>query len=165
MADTNMISLTIGGNTKRSKSGQHPVSLDWNALPDASQAFIIQYGLKQYLADGMAGAENEADAKTGVEARVAKLLSGDLSRTKGEAKDRPDTEGGRALANAKAAIRTAMKAANVKADKDAVTEAAKALVESDPQWLADAKAELAKETKMATALDLTALIAKAAGNA
>jgi hypothetical protein len=146
------ITLTIGGKTKRSNNGQHPVTIDWNALPDNAQEFVIKYGLKQYLADGMAGAESEAEAKAGVEARVAKLVSGDLSRTNAGG-DKPDTETGRALKLARVAIRTQAKAKNVTLTKEQVAEAAKSWVEKNPKWLAEAKRQLAEEAKAAAAVD------------
>lgn len=160
-----MIELVIGGNTARSKTGQHPVNVEWDKLPDASKDFIQRYGLKQYLADGMAGCENVADAKAGIEARVAKLLSGDLTRTKGEASIKTDSPEGRALKNAKAAIRQAMKEANIsqKDMAEAIAEAAQAQVANDPTWLEEATAELAMEKKKAGKLDLSALLAKKAG--
>lgn len=158
--------LTIGGQTKRSTTGQHPASIDWEKLPEASRDFVIRYGLKQYLADGMAGAENVADAATGVAARVAKLLSGDLTRTRGEAKEATDTVGGRATKLVKAAIRTTMKAKDVKASKEAVAEAAKKLLADEAKakpWLAKAQKQLDDEAKMADDLDIGDLIAAAAG--
>jgi len=159
------IELTIGGNTKRSRTGQHPVKIEWDKLPEAAQDFIVKYGLKQYLADGMAGAENEADAKSGVESRVAKLLSGDLTRAKGETVTRTDTPEGRALKNAKAAIRQAMKEANISQKEmgEAIAEAAADYVKNDPTWIEEAKAELAMEKKKAGKLDLSAILAKKAG--
>jgi hypothetical protein len=159
------IELVIGGQTARSKTGQHPVALDFDTLPEASKAFVIRYGLKQYLADGMAGCENVVDAKAGVDARVAKLLSGDLTRTKGEAAIKTDTPEGRALKNAKAAIKAAMKEANIslKDMAEAIAEAAQAKVASEPEWLEEAQAELAMEKKKASKIDISALIAKKAG--
>lgn len=154
-----MIELIIGGKTARSTLGQHPVKIDWETLPSASVDFIVNYGLKQYLADAMAGAENEADAKAKIEGRLAKLVAGDMSRTRGEGKDAPDTEGSRALKLARAAIRTAMKAANVKADKEAINEAASKMVASDDSWLAKAKAQLAEETKLSAGVDISGLLA------
>lgn len=149
--------LTIGGQTKRSTLGQHTVELDWDAMPEASKDFVTRYGLKQYIADGMAGAADEAAAKAGVETRVAKLLSGDLTRTKGEAKDAPDSIGSRAMKLASATIRAAMKAKGLKADKDAVKAAATQLVASQPKWTEDAKAQLETEAGMSAGVDLKAL--------
>lgn len=157
--------LIIGGQTKRSTLGQHPVKIDWDAMPDASKDFVIRYGLKQYLADGMAGAENVDAAKAGVDGRAAKLASGDLTRTRGEGKEAPDTEGSRALKLAKATIRKAMAAANVKATKEAVAEAATKMVASDEKWLKQAREQLADEAKLGQDVDISDLIALAAGAA
>lgn len=147
-----IINLVIGGKTKRSNTGQHPVSLDWNALPDESQAFVIAYGLKQYLADGMAGKETEADAKAGVEARVAKLLAADFTRTRGEGNAKPDSVEGRALKLARAFIRAKLKSANKTAEKEQVDAAAKKLVETQPKWKVEAKSQLDAEAATNAAL-------------
>lgn len=150
---TNSIyALVIGGQTKRSTNGTHPVNVDWNKLPDNAQDFIVKYGLKQYLSDAMAGASSESDAKAKIEARLAKLVSGDLSRTKGEGSDKPDTEQGRALKLAREAIRNMLKAKNKTATKEQVAEAAKKLIEAKPAYLAEAKKQLAAEAKSKEAL-------------
>lgn len=145
MTEQNIIALEIGGKTKKSRFAVKAVSLDWNSLPDASQAFVIRYGLKQYLQDAMAGAESEAEAHTGVDDRVAKLVSGDLARTKGEGVRRPDTVESRTMALARDFIRKALKDANATADKDTVNEAAKALAEGDPSFKKLAEKQLAEE--------------------
>lgn len=163
--------LTIGGDTKRSSKGKHPVTIDWDALPDASQEFVIRYGLKQYLADGMAGAEDEAEAKAGVAERKRKLIEADFSRTRGEGSDKPDTVDTRALKLARAFIREKLKAANAQADKDKIAEAAKALIEADESFRKEAKKQLDAEAKskenLGGAADavLADILAAAAGNA
>jgi hypothetical protein len=158
--------LTIGGNTKRSTTGQHPVKVDFDKLPDASKEFVIRYGLKQYLADGMAGAANVEEAGNGVKARMAKLESGDLTRTRGEGKEAPDTVETRAIKLIKAAIRTQMKAKNVKADKDAINDAAKKVLADEKKgqpWRDKAKKQLDDEAKLAGDLDLSDMLADMAG--
>lgn len=161
---TNMINLTIGGNTKRSRTGQHPVGIDWDALPEASKSFIVSYGLKQYLADGMAGAEDEAQAAEGVKARVAKLLSGDLIRARGEGTAKADTVEGRALKLAREAIRASLKAANQTADKELIAEAAKEFIKTDESFMKEAKKQLDQEAKAKETLSgsdaLSAIMAK-----
>lgn len=124
--------LLIGGNTKRSKLGQHAVEIEWNNLPDESQQFVIKYGLKQYLADGMAGAENVQDAKEGVEERVRKLLEADFGRSRGESSGKLDTLEARMVKIARQAVREKAKAKKVKLDKDQVEAAAAAWIERDP---------------------------------
>lgn len=152
-----IIALTIGGATKRSTLGQHAVEFDWDAMPDTSKDFIVRYGLRQYIADAMAGAENEADAKAKIEARATKLRSGDLARTKGEAKDAPDSVASRAIKLATATIRAALKAANAKADKEVIKAGAAELVRTQPKWTEDAQAQLDAEKTMGGGLDLAAL--------
>lgn len=72
------------------------VDIDFATLPEASQAFVIEYGLKQYIQDGAAvsktftdkdrkgqaktEAEIEAEKREGVEERLANLVSGEFSR-------------------------------------------------------------------------------------
>lgn len=145
------LDLTIGGTSKRSKIAPFTRSVDFDALPEASRAFVIRYGLKQFLADGMAGETEQANAESGVDARIAKLLSGDLSRSRGE-REIVDTVESRALKMARAAIRDKLKAANVTAEKEKVAEAAKALVASQPKWKAEAKKQLDAEAAAKGAL-------------
>lgn len=169
---THVITLKIGGTTKRSRFEPKPVSLDWDNLPDASQKFVIEYGLRQYLADAMAGAESQSEAYDNIDERVGKLTSGDLSRTKGEAKAKPDTEESRAIKLAAAFIRDQLKQANAKAEAAQIKEAAQALVEADPAYLKEAKRQLAEEAKLkaaepsdAAAGVLASILAKVGGNA
>jgi hypothetical protein len=148
-----MIKLEIGGKTKRSTLGQRTVEIDWDNLPDASKAFIQSYGLRQYLADAMAGAEDEADATARVEARRDKLVSGDLSRSRGEGLDKPDTVETRAMRLAKAAVRDQAKVKSVALTKEQVATAAKTWVDKNPKWLAEAKKQLEAEAKAKEAVD------------
>jgi len=140
--------ITVGGKTVRSSNGQHTVEIDFAALPEASQAFVVTYGLKQYLADGAAGAENHDQLVEGVNARVEKLLSGDLSRARGEGKVAVDSETGRALKLAKDAIRLKAKAAKVTLPKEKVAAMAETLVEKDGSYRKEAKRQLAAEATM-----------------
>lgn len=157
-----MIEVTIGGKTVRSSNGQHTVSIAFDALPEASKAFVINYGLKQYLADGAAGATNNSELVEGVNARVAKLESGDLSRARGEGAVKVDSETGRALKLAKDAIRLKAKAAKVVLPKEKVAEMAAALVEKDPDYRKEAKRQLANEATLESGDDfLTAMLAEA----
>jgi len=144
------INLTIGGTTARSNKGQHPVSIAWDKLPEESRDFIVKYGLKQYLADGMARAEDEAQAKALVDERVAKLLAADFSRASGESK--PDSIEARALRMAKEFVRAKLKEANATADKEKVAAAAEKLVEAQPKWKAEAKKQIEAERKAKEAL-------------
>lgn len=152
MTEQHTIELTIGGNTKRSRFKPLAVSVDWNALPDNAQAFVIAYGLRQYLADGMAGAESEAEAHNGATDRLAKLKSGDLSRARGTPSDKPDTVETRAMKLAREFIRTKLKAANKTAEKEKIAEAAKKLVDTQDKWKAMAKEQLDAEAKAKAAL-------------
>lgn len=144
--------MTLGGATKRSKVTPFERKVEWNGLPDVAQEFIVRYGLKQYLADAMAGATEQSDAEAKVDARLAKLVAGDMSRAKGEGFDKPDTETGRAMKLAKAAIRDALKAKNKTADKDAISDAAKKMVDTQPKWMAEAKKQLKAEADAKQAL-------------
>lgn len=147
------IQLTIGGKSKRSRLGQHSVAIEWDKLPDASQLFVINYGLRQYLADATAGAGTEADAKAGIESRVRKLQDADFSRTRGEAADKPDTVEGRFLKLARADIRERLKAANQTVEKEKIADAAKALLAKKDEHplakklFAEAKRQIDAEAK------------------
>jgi hypothetical protein len=69
-----------------------PVHVVFADLPEASQNFIAEYGLRQYIQDGAAVMKKDeegnprpaddiaADKKAGVEARLANLLSGEFTR-------------------------------------------------------------------------------------
>lgn len=143
-----MIELTIGGQTKRSKFAPKAVAVDFAALPQASQDFIVRYGLKQYLADGVAGAESQEDFNTGVDERLGKLKSGDLTRTKGDGAKKPDTETGRAQKLAKGAIRAKIKAAGLETTPEQREEIfAKFFADEEKMkpFAAEAKRQLAAE--------------------
>lgn len=137
MTDVNMnevIALTIGGNTKRSKTGQHSVEVPLALLPAESLAFVIRYGLKQYLADGMAGATTEAEAAEGIAARMEKLAKADFSRTRGESGPTDDVA---TLAKriAREEVQTKVKAHGVKLPKERMAEIVAALFERDEKRL------------------------------
>lgn len=117
------IQLNIGGDTAKSKFKAQSVSIDWDKLPQASQDFVIRYGLKQWLQDGTVKAETQSQFAECIEARMTKLKAADFSRTVGQSgpTDDPETEGRRlALVD----IQEMMKTAGIKADKAKVKEAA-----------------------------------------
>jgi hypothetical protein len=145
------VALTIGGETKRSNKGKHDVAIDWQALPEQSQDFIIRYGLKQYLADSMASSANEAEAKVAIEERLKKLVSGDLTRTRTASGDKPDTVELRALKNVKALIRSMAKTAGKEVTKEQVESAAKLYLagEKGKPFYAEAKRQLEAEAALA----------------
>jgi len=148
------IELTIGGTTKRSNNGQHTVSVDWDALPEESRAFVIRYGLKQYLADGAAGAGSNEELVNGVNERVRKLAEADFQRTRGEGAAKPDTEERIALRLAKELIRAKAKAASVTLPKEKVEAAAVAFLAKDTDDAkaikAEAKRQMQAKAKLAT---------------
>lgn len=140
--------ITVGSTGKRNKIGTFTVPVAWDALSDEVQIFIIKHGLKQYLADAAAGVTDRSDAEARIKAKLAKLVSGDLSRSRGEGPSRPDTVDSRALKMARDHIRTLLKEANEKADKEAIAEAAKLLVAEEPKWKKEAKAQLDREAQL-----------------
>lgn len=158
-ANGNALLITVGGKTARSKFEPRAVTVDWENLPADSRAFITLYGLKQYLADGTAGAESQDDFNAGIDSRLAKLASGDLSRKTGERDAKADTPEGLALKLAKAGVRAKLKEAGKTADADTITAAAKVWVEKNPEWLKEATAQLARGKKLAEASDPAALLA------
>jgi hypothetical protein len=123
--------LTIGGNTKRSKLGTFDVELpDFDVLPEKTRDFVIAYGLKQYLADGMAGAADRDAAQEGIDKRTAKLLEGDFTRTRGDGAGKVDSVDQRALKLIRQMIRDKAKAQSVKLDKEQVDETAQTYLDS-----------------------------------
>lgn len=85
--------LTIGGKTARSKFTPATVEVDFAKLPEVTQAFIIEYGAKQYLADGVAGAESQVEFEEGIATRLAKMAAGECGvRTKSERGPTDDPE-------------------------------------------------------------------------
>lgn len=145
------IQLTIGSTSKRSRFQPLPVEIDFAALPEKSREFVTLYGLKQYLADGMAGAESQDEAHNGVRERIRKLVEADFSRSRGE--ERPDTEETRALKLARQFIRDKLKAANQTAEKEAIADGARKLVESQPKWKIEARKQLEAEAKTRSSVD------------
>lgn len=137
-----MIELNIGSTSKRSRFTPKPVSIDFDALPEASRSFVIAYGLRQYLQDAQAGAENEAEAHSNVDARIAKLQSGDLARTRGEGLSKPDTVETLSIKLAKEFLRNALKEAKATATKEQIAEAAQELVKTDQSFAKEAKKQL-----------------------
>lgn len=160
------IDLTVGGKTKRSNNGQHTVTIDWENLPDESRTFIVRYGLKQYLADGAAGAANHDELVSGVTARMEKLAKADFARTRGDGPAKPDTEERITLRLLKEAIRAAAKAQNVTLPKEKVEEAAKALAANAEhprtvEAVKEAKRQMAAKAKMTdSAADADTILAE-----
>lgn len=163
---TKEVQLIIGGKTKRSRWTKEVV-VGFDDLPEASREFIIRYGLKQYIADGTASAETEAQFVGGIETRIAKLKAADFTRTRGETKAKPDTETSRATALVRAEIKKRLAAANLTADKDKIAEAVKAVMDSETArepFMAEAKRQLAQEAKMSAPDDVMAgLLAELVG--
>lgn len=164
----------IGSTGKRARFQPKEVTLDMAALPKESLEFILAYGVRQYLADGAAGSEDQAGFNLGIEQRIRKLLEADFSRSRGEAQAKPDSEEVRARKLAAMAIREKLKAAGAKADAKAINEAAAKMVAADPKWVKAAAKQLADEAKLreaeAEADDglgdiMAGLLADAGGNA
>jgi hypothetical protein len=157
--------LNIGGKTKRSQAGQHEVIIDFDALPEASKDFIIRYGLKQYLADGMAGATEPSAAKAGINARVTKLKEANFERTRGEAGP-VDDEAVLARRLARDEFLAAVKAAGAdfqsgwkELDKDKKAAHIAGFFEKNKdRFTKEAKAQIDKRKAAASGIDLKALL-------
>lgn len=144
------ITLTVGGNTKRSKFTPKAVTLD---VPEASADFLLRYGLKQYLADGVAGAETQDDFDEGIQARVDKVLTSDFARAKGEGKG-TDTIETRMRKIVRQKVLAVAKARNMKLDAEQVATAVKTFLEKNaPSIRAQAEMQLAAEAKAAEGID------------
>lgn len=149
-----VLKLQIGRTGEKAKYQGREVTIDLTKLPVASIAFALQYGLKQYIADGTAGSEDQAGYDLGIDQRLAKLAEGDFTRTKGEAKQRTDTPEGRAKKLAVQAIKAKLAQAGQKADAAKINEAAAKMIEAQPVWLERAKKALADEAKLADSADI-----------
>lgn len=143
-----VVDMTIGSNGKRARFEPQAVQLDLASLPHESLAFALLYGLKQYIADGAAGSEDQAGFNLGIEQRVRKLVEADFARTKGEGGSKPDSAETRARKLATLAIREKLKANNAKAEPKQIAEAASKMVAADPKWLKAATKQLADEAAL-----------------
>ena len=145
--------LTIGGKTARSKYTPHTVHIDFDLLPEASRDFVIRYGLKQYLADGVAGVENQAEFDAGVIERATKLEKGDLTRER-KASHSVDGPTARTIKLVKEMIRGKIKAAALKVEKDAFEAMVDKFVADEVKvapFRAEAERQLAQEAKASAA--------------
>lgn len=153
------LTLQIGRTGDKAKFQGREVMIDLATLPAASVMFALTYGLKQYIADGTAGSEDQAGYDLGIDQRLRKLAEGDFSRKTGEGRGpRTDTPEGRAIKLAKVAIKAKLEAAGAKAEAAKITEAAKKMVDAQPVWLERAKKQLADEAKLADGADFEDLI-------
>lgn len=146
--------IQIGRTGEKAKFQGKLVKIDLTALPVESIRFALEYGLKQYIADGTAGSEDQTGYNVGIDQRLAKLAEGDFSRKTGEREAKGDSPEGRAKKMAVAAIKAKLAASGAKADAKAINEAAAKMVEAQPVWLEKAKKALAEEAKMAEAADV-----------
>lgn len=158
-----LLRLQIGRTGEKAKFQGRIVEIDLAKLPAASLMFALQYGLKQYIADGTAGSEDQTGYDVGIEQRLAKLAEGDFSRKAGERGPRADTPEGRAKKLAVAAIRAKLQAAGQKADMAKINEAAAKMIEAQPVWLERARKALAEEAKLADSADMGDILADLAG--
>lgn len=149
-----MVRLQIGRTGEKAKFQGRMVEIDLAKLPVESIAFALQYGLKQYIADGTAGSEDQAGYDLGIDQRIRKLAEADFKRATGERAPKADTPERRAFKMATDAIKAKLKAAGQDATADKVKAAAAKMVESQPQWLAKAKAAIEAERKLAEEMDL-----------
>lgn len=161
--DNANVQLAIGRTGEKAKFQGRVIELDLTKLPREAIAFALQYGLKQYIADGTAGSEDQAGYDLGIKQRLEKLASGDFSRAAGERGPRADTPEGRAKKMAVTAIRAKLAAAGQKADAAKINEAAAKMVEAQPVWLERAKKALAEEAKLAESADMGDILADLAG--
>lgn len=100
-----------------------PVHVDFADLPAASQAFVIEYGLRQYIQDGAAVSKKDADGNArpdaeiaaekadGVRARLENLAKGEFTRRNAAERLSPEEKERDAIVFA--ALSAAAKATNV----------------------------------------------------
>lgn len=114
-----MPTMTIGGTTARSKFTPKAVEVDFDKMAEASRDFLLRYGWKQYVSDGVAGAKSQAEFDEGVAERLEKIATSNFSRAKGERDGLVDDVETLASQKARAIIKTALKAKGVtKPDKE-----------------------------------------------
>lgn len=157
------LKIQIGRTGEKAKFQGKEVEIDLRTLPAASVWFALQYGLKQYIADGTAGSEDQTGYDVGIAQRLAKLAEGDFTRKTGEREAKADTPEGRAKKMAVAAIKAKLKAAGQKADAAKINEAAAKMVDQQPQWLERARKALAEEAKLAESADIGDILGDIAG--
>lgn len=147
--------MTIGGKTARSKFTPKTVMVDWDNLPEVSKQFAIQYGLKQYLADGAAGSESQADFESGIDARLDNLTSGEFKRTREGAGPTDSVEVlARRLASDE--VTAALKTAGKKLEKEAKAAVVDAHLGKNADRLKKAaKAQIDARKAAADAVDLS----------
>lgn len=148
------VELQIGRTGEKAKFQGRIVKIDLTTLPAESVAFALHYGLKQYIADGTAGSEDQAGYDLGIDLRLKKLAEADFRRAAGERGPRADTPESRAKKLAAKAIRDKLAAAGQKAEPAKINEAATKMVEAQPVWLERARKQLADEAKLANDADL-----------
>lgn len=148
------LTIQIGRTGEKAKFQGKEVKIDLTKLPMASIVFALTYGLKQYIADGTAGSEDQTGYNVGIQQRLDKLAEGDFTRKSGEREAKGDSPEGRAKKMAVAAIKAKLAASGAKADTKAINEAAAKMVEAQPVWLEKAKKALQEEAKMAEAADV-----------
>ena len=142
----------IGGQTKRSKFTPKSVEIDFEKLPQGSTEFLLAYGLKQYLADGAAGAQSQSEFDEGIAARLDNVKKASFARARVERGPSDDTET-LAASLAKQEIRRRAKAKKVELSKDRVDELAKQARESKSTFwhgcLEEASRQIAARAKLA----------------
>lgn len=138
-------------------------SFEFEALPEASRLFIINYGIRQYLNDGAAVGKDWTPAEDGtgpktvqeekarrVEDRVKKLNEGTVSeRASGGGQPKLSVEDRIWRELAIETLRAAAKAQNKKLPKDEAREALIAKVIANPKFVESQKKEHAARVKAA----------------
>lgn len=153
------------------------VAIDFAALPDASQQFIVEYGLRQYVQDGAAvskqvkdgevmrdrTADEIADLKReGVEERIANLLAGEFTRRGAAVKLTPEEKERNAiimdgLANIAKSVGKALPTRTGKKANPELLDQMVAAYYAKNQ--ADVDKEVARRAKVNVPVDVTDLIA------
>lgn len=87
-------------------------------LPIESQAFLIRYGIRQYLSDGAASAKTKEDFEAGIDARLQNLVDADFTRNAGDGPTATDDPEVLANAIAREEVGAAIKAAKATVTKE-----------------------------------------------
>lgn len=74
----------------RKRKGDKPAfakitrGVEWAAIPDESKLYLVDYGFKQYLADGANTADSDAEFAAAIDDRLGKVMTADFARSGGD---------------------------------------------------------------------------------
>lgn len=152
--------FTFGGR-KRKEGDPFPKierAVIFGNLPIESQAFLIRYGIRQYLSDGAASAKTAEGFAEGIDARLQNLVDADFTRNAGDGPSATDDPEVLANALAREEVGAAIKAAKATVTKEQRASAVTAYRAAHAERLvAEATRRIAARKNEASGVDLAAL--------